>query len=116
MKPYVLIVVDGGIADVSANEGASVDILDLDNLKATEPGEATLSDREWKWLKKHEPDEYARLGLATFTPAEEKAWEHYFREGKGKRYGDIRAAHFAWRQMQTDPDFARLQNYQGAKP
>jgi hypothetical protein len=52
--------------------------------------------------------------LARFTVEEEKAWEHYFREGKGLKYGDVRAGSYAWRQMQAE--FPRLKSYSGARP
>lgn len=116
-KPYVLVVVHGGIADVAlGGSKADVDILDMDNLKDTEPGRASLSDKEWEWLRDNWSEEYERVGKVTFTPAEEKAWEHYFREGKCMRYGDTRAAHYAWKQLQSDPDFPRLQYFHSARP
>lgn len=68
-KPYVLITVSGGVADIGISEGAEVDILDFDNLKDINPGHLrSLSDREWEYLKKHDPQEYARLWVSE-TPS-----------------------------------------------
>jgi len=53
--------------------------------------------------------------LARFNAKEEKAWEFYLREAGNRGYTGKRAAHFAWRQLQTDPDFPRLRMYDGAK-
>jgi len=60
-KPYVLVTVHGGVADIGICKNSEVDILDFDNLKETAPGQATLSDKEWEYLKKNDPREYARL-------------------------------------------------------
>lgn len=46
-KPYVLVVVEGGVAEVENNDGASVEILDYDNLREVEP-----EDREF-YVKEH---------------------------------------------------------------
>lgn len=116
-RPYILVVVTGGIADLATgNSAVDVDILDLDNLKESKPGQMFLSDREWAFVKANYPEEYKRLALATLTPRENKAWEHYFREAKDRGYSDNRADAFAWKQMTTDPDFDRLRYYHGAKP
>ena len=56
-KPYVLITVSGGVADIGINEGADIDILDYDNLKAGGRDEfAKLSDRERAYVLKYDPD------------------------------------------------------------
>jgi hypothetical protein len=61
--PYVLITVNGGVADIAVNgSSVDVDILDFDNLKESTPG-ITLSKQEWEYLKKNDPREYARLQL-----------------------------------------------------
>jgi hypothetical protein len=60
-KPYVLITVSGGVADVAVNQGCDVDILDFDNLKEDTREIVSLSDREWEYLKQHDPAIYARL-------------------------------------------------------
>jgi len=52
-KPYVLITVDGGIADIAENAaGVDVDILDFDNLKADDSLLGRLSDREKAYLER----------------------------------------------------------------
>jgi hypothetical protein len=59
-KPYALVTVYGGVADlVIAEGGASVDILDYDNMKSTGPEDLSLSDREWEYLREHSPEEFA---------------------------------------------------------
>jgi|SRR4029077_8401128 len=59
---YVLITISGGVGDIALKpKDVEVDILDFDNLKDTMPGDAILSDREWEYLKKNDPEEFARL-------------------------------------------------------
>lgn len=62
-KPYVLVTISGGVGDVFQNaSNVDVDVLDFDNLEATEPADGVLlSDHEWEYLKTADPDEYARL-------------------------------------------------------
>lgn len=61
-KPYLLISVSGGIADIAVNDSQiDVDILDFDNLKDATPETISLSDREWDYLKKNGPKLFAKL-------------------------------------------------------
>jgi hypothetical protein len=61
-KPYALVTVSGGVADlVIAEGGAEVDILDFDNLKDATPETISLSDREWEYLKKNDSELFAEL-------------------------------------------------------
>jgi hypothetical protein len=64
-KPYVLITVSGGVASIASSRGAEVDILDFDDLKSLDTadieGGVSLSDREWAFLKKSDPEMYERL-------------------------------------------------------
>jgi len=56
-KPYVLIVISGGVADIAQNTSSiDVDILDYDNLESTAPDDLILSDNEWEYLKANNPD------------------------------------------------------------
>lgn len=58
-RPYVLITVAGGVADIGTTDGeVGVDILDFDNLESTAAEDARLSDREWQYLKENDPDLY----------------------------------------------------------
>jgi hypothetical protein len=61
--PYVMVTVRGGVADVAMNGGAEVDILDFDNLEASEAAHegVTLSDREREFLRTDDPELYAAL-------------------------------------------------------
>jgi hypothetical protein len=62
VKPYVLIVVSGGVAELAkGSETADVDILDFDNLKEDTRETVSLSDREWEYLQAEYPEQYARL-------------------------------------------------------
>jgi hypothetical protein len=62
-KPYVLITVSGGIADVVTNDSdVDVDILDFDNLKDHAIGGTILSQKEWDYLKEFEPRLYRWMG------------------------------------------------------
>lgn len=68
-KPYVLVTVSGGIAEVvKGSSEADVDILDFDNLEQTGANDAMLSDHEWAYLKENDPDLYE-----FFAPSREKA-------------------------------------------
>ncbi len=59
-KPYVLVTVSGGVADmVKGSEAVDVDILDFDNLESTEAGDLILSDKEWVYLEEYSPDLFA---------------------------------------------------------
>jgi hypothetical protein len=56
-KPYVLVTVSGGVADVvQGSSVVDVDILDYDNLRDCGPGDIQLSDGEWAYLEKHSPE------------------------------------------------------------
>jgi hypothetical protein len=58
-KPYVLVTVYGGVPDIAINDQkVEVDILDFDNLESTGAEDANLSDREWEFLRKNNPDLY----------------------------------------------------------
>jgi hypothetical protein len=72
-KPYVLIVVSGGVAEVAkSSDAVDVDILDLDNLESTADSDAVLSDEEWAYLKDTDPDLYE-----FFAASREKAEQDY---------------------------------------
>jgi hypothetical protein len=56
-KAYVLVIVQGGIADIGKTVGnVGVDILDIDNLETTRPEDLFLSEREWEYLKAYDSD------------------------------------------------------------
>jgi hypothetical protein len=59
---YVLVTISGGCGDIAIQPGdVDVDILDFDNIKDIGPDDINLSDREWEYLKEHDPEEFARL-------------------------------------------------------
>jgi hypothetical protein len=56
-KPYALVTISGGVADLTVAEGGvEVDLLDYDNLESTGADDLLLSGREWDYLKKHDLD------------------------------------------------------------
>lgn len=53
-KPYALVTVYGGVAEIALTEGgAEVDILDFDNMQSTNSNDLVLSDKEWEYLKEN---------------------------------------------------------------
>jgi hypothetical protein len=57
VKPYLLVTISGGVAEIAINEGdVEIDLLDYDNLESTAADDLLLSDREWEWLKEHDAD------------------------------------------------------------
>ena len=61
MKPYILVVVSGGVAYAIFDEKlANVDILDYDNLRA-EVGGITLTKREAEYLQENDFDFWKKI-------------------------------------------------------
>jgi hypothetical protein len=58
-KPYVLITVYGGVAEIALNRShVDVDILDYDNMKDIAADDLCLSDQEWEYLRKYSLDKF----------------------------------------------------------
>jgi hypothetical protein len=58
-KPYVLVTIYGGVAEVAENEsGVEIDILDFDNLKDMAADDLRLSEREWEYLRKFDRESF----------------------------------------------------------
>jgi hypothetical protein len=56
-KPYLLVTINGGVANIAINEGGvDIDLLDYDNLESTPADDLLLSDREWEFLREHDAD------------------------------------------------------------